>query len=81
MIWVILAAILLLYVLGAHHISYYLEKKRILNERKWGLNICCGKTDGGGLNVDIVKHQDLPRFIHLPFAKFLQKHFGQKNHA
>ena len=54
--------ILLLYLIFVHYVSYYLLKTRILNGRKWDLNICCGKTDGGGLNVDIVKHKDLPRF-------------------
>ena len=38
------------------------------------MNICCGKTDGGGVNVDIVKHADVPNLIvvddiyELPFA-------------
>ena len=41
---------------------------------KWDLNICCGKTDGGGINVDIVNHADVPNLVvvddiyHLPFA-------------
>jgi hypothetical protein len=51
-----------LYVSLAHYSSYYLGKWRILKGRKWDLNICCGKTDGGGLNVDIVRHKELPRF-------------------
>lgn len=40
----------------------------------WDLNICCGKTDGGGVNVDIVKHAEIPNLVvvddiyHLPFA-------------
>lgn len=59
---VITAVAILLYISLAHYASYYLGKTRILNSQKWDLNICCGKTDGGGLNVDIVKHQDLPRF-------------------
>ena len=55
-------AVFLLYLFLAHYVSYYLEKKRILNHKKWDLNICCGKTDGGGLNVDIFQHQNLPNF-------------------
>jgi hypothetical protein len=31
--------------------------------KKWDLNICCGKTDGGGINVDIVNHADVPRLV------------------
>lgn len=71
---IILALIIALYLLLANYVSYFLGKKRILNGHKWDLNICCGKTDGGGVNADIVKHQDLPRFIqvndiyNLPFG-------------
>ncbi|MCG8600020.1 MAG: methyltransferase domain-containing protein [Verrucomicrobiales bacterium] len=31
--------------------------------KKWDLNICCGKTDGGGVNVDIVNHADVPNLV------------------
>ena len=37
-------------------------------------NICCGRTDGGGINADIVQHGDVPNFVkldsiyRLPFA-------------
>ena len=34
-----------------------------MNRHKWGLNICCGKTDGGGVNADIVNHKTLPNFV------------------
>jgi len=44
-------------------LSYRLLKKRILRKRRWDLNICCGKTDGGGLNADIVSHANLPHFL------------------
>lgn len=44
-------------------LSYNLLKNRILRRRRWDLNICCGKTDGGGVNADIVKHADVPNFI------------------
>lgn len=60
---IIAVLIITLYVLLANYVSYSLGKRRILNGYKWDLNICCGKTDGGGVNVDIVKHQDLPRFL------------------
>lgn len=59
---IIVLFIILLYVLLANYVSYSLGKTLILNSQKWDLNICCGKTDGGGLNVDIVKHKELPRF-------------------
>lgn len=71
----IILSVIILYALLAHHVSYSLVKKKIINGQKWDLNICCGKTDGGGVNVDIVKHQDLPHFYqvddiyNLPFAE------------
>jgi len=54
-------------------LSYKRMKARILERQTWDLNICCGKTDGGGLNADIFQHTELPNFIlisdiyHLPF--------------
>jgi SAM-dependent methyltransferase len=42
-----------------NYISYKLLKNRILQRQKWDLNICCGKTDGCGINVDIVVHTKL----------------------
>lgn len=47
----------------ANRISYSRIKKRVLNRHDWDLNICCGHTDGGGINADIVKHSDLPNFV------------------
>jgi len=55
--------ILSLYVLN--YISYQMMKQRILKKRKWGLNICCGKTDGGGINADIMAHADVNNYCHL----------------
>ena len=46
-------------------ISYQVIKRRILKKRRWGLNICCGKTDGGGMNADIVRHREVNNFHHL----------------
>ncbi len=53
--------------------SYNVLKKRILRRQTWDLNICCGKTDGGGINADIVRHADVPNFVQVdiydhPFA-------------
>jgi SAM-dependent methyltransferase len=44
-------------------LSYRILKARILRKRIWDLNICCGKTDGGGINADIVSHADVPHFV------------------
>jgi hypothetical protein len=53
-------AILLLWC--GNYLSYRVIKHRVLRERRWDYNICCGTTDGGGTNADIVQHADLPRF-------------------
>ncbi len=45
-------------------LSYRVMGGFIRNRRKkWDLNICCGKTDGGGVNVDIVKHAEIPNLV------------------
>lgn len=62
------------YCLAANYLSYFLMKRNILASQVWGLNICCGKTDGGGINADIHQHVELPNFqriedvYRLPFA-------------
>jgi SAM-dependent methyltransferase len=53
-------------------LSYQVLKKRILRRRKWDLNLCCGSTDGGGINVDIVRRPHIPNHVvvdvyNLPF--------------
>lgn len=53
-------------------VSYTVLKKRTLRRQVWDLNVCCGKTDGGGVNADIVQHADVPNFVqvdiyHHPF--------------
>jgi SAM-dependent methyltransferase len=55
-------AVLMLILWSGNHVSYRLIKNRVLGERRWDYNICCGTTDGGGLNADIVQHAELPRF-------------------
>lgn len=67
------------YMFLSNIISYRLMKKRVLESQVWDLNICCGKTDGGGVNADIVKHSSVPNFVivddiyNLPFRN---KYFG-----
>ncbi len=75
-ITIILAAGLLIWGLTylLNWISYQYLKRRVLRRRHWDLNICCGNTDGGGLNADIKSHNGVPNFCriddiyHLPFA-------------
>jgi hypothetical protein len=58
--------IFIVYLFGAHILSYGIIKNKVLKSRNWDLNVCCGKTDGGPtcINVDIKKHADIPR-LHL----------------
>ncbi|MCI0471334.1 MAG: class I SAM-dependent methyltransferase [Candidatus Aminicenantes bacterium] len=59
---ILIAAGFILYCMLSHFLSYTVLKNRILKQRKWDLNICCGNTDGGGINADIVRHKDVPNF-------------------
>lgn len=61
----ILLTIVLLILLMTllNQLSYKLIKNRILRSRRWDLNICCGMTDGGGVNADIVRHADVPNYV------------------
>jgi len=74
MLYVWLAIGLWAVLWAPHQVSYRLLKNRALKRQRWDLNICCGRTDGGGVNADIVRHADLPRFqivediYRLPFA-------------
>ena len=57
----LLLVFLILQFLNWFSFSYL--KNKTVKSQKWDLNICCGKTDGGGINADIVKHRDLPNFV------------------
>jgi SAM-dependent methyltransferase len=46
----------------ANFVSYRVIKDRVLRERRWDYNICCGQTDGGGINADIVQFGAIPNF-------------------
>lgn len=56
-----LALLVTLLWLG-NFISYRWIKNRVLFERRWDYNICCGTTDGGGINADIVRHRLVPNY-------------------
>jgi hypothetical protein len=60
-LWILLVALVTIQV--THTLSYTLLKKRILEQKNWDLNICCGKTDGGGINADIVSHKQVPNMV------------------
>jgi len=71
----IVAAVLVVLLPALNFLSYRVMGGIIRNRKeKWDLNICCGKTDGGGVNVDIVKHAEVPNLIvvdsiyELPFS-------------
>lgn len=50
-------------ILFLHSLSYKWLKSAIVSRQSWDLNVCCGTTDGGGVNVDIVQHADVPNFL------------------
>lgn len=58
----VLGLLVVLLLKALNHLSYRVLKRRVLRERRWDYNICCGTTDGGGVNADIVRHADVPRF-------------------
>ena len=71
----IVAASLVIILPLLNFLSYRIMGGIIRNRQEtWDLNICCGKTDGGGVNVDIVKHADIPNLVvvndiyNLPFT-------------
>ncbi len=63
--WTFLAmvAVVTIVIVFLHWYSYSHLKSRIVSRRKWDLNICCGLSDGGGVNADIVQHGDVPNFV------------------
>jgi SAM-dependent methyltransferase len=61
--WILFFVFLAVLTQALNFLSYRILKRRILRKRKWDLNVCCGKTDGGGVNVDIVQHAELPHFV------------------
>jgi SAM-dependent methyltransferase len=69
-----IAASITVAIVTLHWYSYRSLKNTIIGRRRWDLNICCGTTDGGGVNADIVQHGELPNFVkvdsiyRLPFA-------------
>lgn len=53
-----------LLALALNRLSYLRLKIRIIGRARWDLNICCGATDGGGVNADIVRHSPrIPNFV------------------
>lgn len=59
---IFIAALALLQLI-LHTMSYKILKNRTIRMHAWDLNICCGKTDGGGINADVVKHADVPNYV------------------
>lgn len=59
----VLVATVTAIVIFLHWYSYRYLKLSIIGRRRWDMNICCGTTDGGGVNVDIVRHADVPNFV------------------
>jgi len=65
MIYFIIVFSIVVYVWIANFYSYTVLKTKIFRSREWDLNICCGKSDGGGVNADIFMHLEVPNFVHI----------------
>ncbi len=63
LLFLALVATITVIIVFLHWYSYSYLKRSIIRRRRWDLNICCGTTDGGGINVDIVQHSELPNFV------------------
>ncbi|MBN2617216.1 MAG: class I SAM-dependent methyltransferase [Spirochaetales bacterium] len=63
MIYILFIVFIFFVIWLLNFISYRVINKIIFISQKWDLNICCGKTDGGGVNADIYQHIDLPNFV------------------
>ncbi len=75
----IVAGVTALFLLNL--LSYRILKPRIIRERQnWDLNICCGDTDGGGVNADIVA-QDVANFVLIPDIYRLPFKDGEFEHV
>ena len=61
-LYLILLIIIFSILFLLHWLSYSYLKNNIISTRKWSLNLCCGVTDGGGINADIKRHYEVPRF-------------------
>lgn len=59
----VIVGVVIYYCWFVHFISYIYLKNRIIRSQVWSLNICCGTTDGGGINADIKRHRSVPNFI------------------
>lgn len=73
-IFIVLIPLVLFFL---HWLSYSYIKNSIIRSRKWCLNLCCGNTDGGGINADVVRHIDIPRFDRLSNIYRLPYNDGQ----
>lgn len=65
MVYLIILLSFGIYGWAANYYSYNILKIRIFRSREWDLNICCGKSDGGGVNADIFMHLEVPNFVYL----------------
>lgn len=61
--WIIIIAAVAVLSRFLNFLSYRVLKARIIGRQKWDLNVCCGKTDGGGINADIFRHAGVPKFV------------------
>jgi SAM-dependent methyltransferase len=57
-----LISIPLMIAIFALSVFSFIQRRYYLNKENWDLNICCGGTDGGGVNADCIK-RNVPNFV------------------
>ncbi len=74
-ILILTGLLILLFLILLNDLSYGLLKELHIAKNSWDLNICCGNTDCGRINADIVRHSTIKNFVllediyNLPFRK------------
>lgn len=69
-----LVVVVVISLITLNLISYRILKPRLIAQQQWDLNICCGNTDVGRINVDIVDQPGVSHFVrvdniyNLPFG-------------
>lgn len=71
---------LLVYTFVTHIVDYRIIKPYHFKKQKWDVNISCGPTDGGGLNLDIIE-RDVKNFVKIKDIYNLPYKDNQFNHV
>ncbi len=62
-IFILFTWFVILFLILLNDLSYGLLKELHIARDSWDLNICCGYTECGKINADIVKHSSVKNFV------------------